>query len=216
MMARNGGDPTVFVVDDNEVFRESVRWLIASVGLTVELYDSARALLDNVAPGRTGCVVADVRMPGISGLELQVMLVEREIALPVIIMTAHGDVTMAVRAMKQGAFDFVQKPFNDQVFLDLVQKAIGESVESADIHLQRVAVRARIDLLTPREREVMDLVTEGATNKLIAARLGISEKTVESHRAKVMEKIDVKSLAELIRTLTLIDGYQGIPSGGAG
>lgn len=216
MMARSGGDPTVFVVDDNEVFRESVRWLIASVGLTVELYDSARALLDNVAPGRTGCVVADVRMPGISGLELQVMLVEREIALPVIIMTAHGDVTMAVRAMKQGAFDFVQKPFNDQVFLDLVQKAIGESVESADIHLQRVAVRARIDLLTPREREVMDLVTEGATNKLIAARLGISEKTVESHRAKVMEKIDVKSLAELIRTLTLIDGYQGIPSGGAG
>lgn len=216
MMARSGGDPTVFVVDDNEVFRESVRWLIASVGLTVELYDSARALLDNVAPGRTGCVVADVRMPGISGLELQVMLVEREIALPVIIMTAHGDVTMAVRAMKQGAFEFVQKPFNDQVFLDLVQKAIGESVESADIHLQRVAVRARIDLLTPREREVMDLVTEGATNKLIAARLGISEKTVESHRAKVMEKIDVKSLAELIRTLTLIDGYQGIPSGGAG
>ncbi len=118
-------------------------------------------------------------------------------------MTAHGDVTMAVRAMKQGAFDFVQKPFNDQVFLDLVQKAIGESVESANIHLQRAAVRARIELLTPREREVMDLVTAGATNKRIAARLGISEKTVESHRAKVMTKTDVNSLAELIRTLNV-------------
>lgn len=150
-------------------------------------------------------MVADVRMPGASGLELQVMLGERKIALPVIIMTAHGDVAMAVRAMKQGAFDFVQKPFNDQVFLDLVQKAIGRSIQSADIHLQRAAVRARIDLLTPREKEVMDLVAEGAINKIVAARLGISEKTVESHRAKVMEKIDVISLAELIRTLLLVD-----------
>ncbi len=215
-MADDNGDPTVFVVDDNEAFRESVRWLIASVGLTVELHGSARSLLDTVTPERTGCVGADVRMAGISGLELQVMLGERDIALPVIITTAHGDVAMAVRAMKQGAFDFVQKPFNDQVFLDLVQKAIEESVATADIHLHRAAVQARIELLTPREREVMDLVVEGATNKLIAARLGISEKTVESHRAKVMEKIDVNSLAELIRTLALIDRYQGIPAGGAG
>lgn len=133
-MADDSGDPTVFVVDDHEAFRESVRWLIASVGLTVELHGSARSLLDNVTPGRTGCVVADVRMAGISGLELQVMLRERGIALPIIIMTAHGDVAMAVRAMKQGAFDFVQKPFNDQVFLDLVQKAVEESVATADIH----------------------------------------------------------------------------------
>ena len=177
VMADASTDPTVFVVDDNEAFRESVRWLIASVGLTVELYDSANSFLDNVTPERTGCVVADVRMPGASGLELQVMLGERKIALPVIIMTAHGDVAMAVRAMKQGAFDFVQKPFNDQVFLDLVQKAIGRSIQSADIHLQRAAVRARIDLLTPREKEVMDLVAEGAINKIVAARLGISEKT---------------------------------------
>jgi FixJ family two-component response regulator len=206
-MADDGDDPTVFVVDDNEAFRESVRWLIASVGLTVELYDSATSFLDNVAPGRTGCVVADVRMPGPSGLELQVTLGERGIALPVIIMTAHGDVAMAVRAMKQGAFDFVQKPFNDQVFLDLVQKAIGKSIQSADSHLQRAEIRARMDLLTPREREVMDQVAQGATNKRIAVTLGISEKTVESHRAKVMDKIDVKSLAELIRTLLLVDRH---------
>jgi FixJ family two-component response regulator len=206
-MVDDSADPTVFVIDDNKTFRESVHWLIASIGLTVELYDSANSFLDNVAPGRTGCVVADVRMPGASGLELQVMLGERGIALPVIIMTAHGDVAMAVRAMKQGAFDFVQKPFNDQVFLDLVQKAIGKSVQSADRHLQRAAIRARMDLLTPREREVMDLVAQGATNKRIAVKLGISEKTVEAHRAKVMDKIEVKSLAELIRTLLLVDQH---------
>jgi len=215
-MADGGGDPTVFVVDDNETFRESVRWLIASVGLSVELHDSARSFLDNVGPGRTGCVVADVRMPGISGLELQVMMGERGIALPVIIMTAHGDVTMAVRAMKQGAFDFVQKPFNDQVFLDLVQMAIEQSVKSADVHLQRAAIQLRMELLTPREREVMELVAEGGINRSVAAKLGISEKTVESHRAKVMEKMEAKSLAELIKILILMNGYQGIPADGSG
>ncbi len=204
--------PTVFVVDDNAAFRESVRWLTASVGLAVELYESADSFLDSIEPDRSGCLVADVRMPGISGLELQKIMRDKGIALPVIIMTAHGDIEMAVRAMKEGAFDFIQKPFNDQVFLDLVQQAIGEGVKSADARLQQATVRARLELLTPREREVMAMVAEGAINRTIAAKLGISEKTVESHRAKVMEKMEVKSLAELIKLTILLNGYQGLPA----
>ena len=198
--------PTVFVVDDDEAFRRSVEWLLASVNLKVALFASAQAFLRAVRPGQTGCLVTDVRMPGVSGLDLQRLMAEREIHLPVIVMTAHGDVDMAVRAMKEGAMDFLQKPFNDQVFLDLVQKAIGESVRAELDRRRQAAVRRRLAQLTPRERQVLDLIVEGKTNKVIADILCISEKTVEAHRAKVMEKSQAKSLVELMKMVLALTG----------
>ena len=204
-------EPTVFVVDDDESFRRSVRWLLASVNLKAALFASAQDFLRVVRPGETGCLVTDVRMPGMSGLDLQRTMAEREIRLPVIVMTAHGDVDMAVRAMKDGAMDFIQKPFNDQVFLDLVQRAIAASVEAEQARLRQVELRLRLDQLTPREREVLDLIAEGKTNRAIADVLAISEKTVEAHRSKVMEKSGAKSLAELLKIVMALNPDQGKP-----
>jgi two-component system response regulator FixJ len=199
-------EPTVFVVDDDEAFRRSVHWLLTSVNLRVALFASAQDFLRAIRPGQTGCLVTDVRMPGVSGLDLQRRLAEREIHLPVIVMTAHGDVDMAVRAMKEGAMDFLQKPFNDQVFLDLVQKAIGESVRAEHDRRRQAALRRRLDQLTPRERQVLDLVVEGKTNRAIADAFAISEKTVEAHRARVMDKTGAKSLAELMKMVLALNG----------
>ncbi|MGD2062778.1 MAG: response regulator transcription factor [Nitrospirota bacterium] len=192
-------EPTVFVVDDDESFRRSVRWLLASVNLKVALFASAQDFLKVVRPGQTGCLVTDVRMPGMSGLELQQAMAARDIRLPVIVMTAHGDVDMAVRAMKDGAMDFIQKPFNDQVFLDLVQKAIADSLLGEADRQRQAELRRRLEQLTPREREVLDLIVDGKTNKSIADTLCISEKTVEAHRARVMDKTGAGSLAELMK-----------------
>lgn len=204
-------EPTVFVVDDDESFRRSVRWLLASVNLKVALFASAQDFLRVIRPGQTGCLVTDVRMPGVSGLELQQMMVGRDIRLPVIIMTAHGDVDMAVRAMKDGAMDFIQKPFNDQVFLDLVQKAVDESVRTERQRRRQIELRRRLDQLTPRERQVLDLIVDGHTNRAIAELLTISDKTVEAHRARVMEKTGAKSLAELMKIVMALDLHQGKP-----
>jgi len=204
-------EPTVFVVDDDESFRRSVRWLLASVNLKVALFASAQDFLRVIRPGQTGCLVTDVRMPGVSGLELQQMMVGRDIRLPVIIMTAHGDVDMAVRAMKDGAMDFIQKPFNDQVFLDLVQKAVDESVRTERQRRRQIELRRRLDQLTPRERQVLDLIVDGHTNRAIAELLTISDKTVEAHRARVMDKTGAKSLAELMKIVMALDLHQGKP-----
>jgi two-component system response regulator FixJ len=204
-------EPTVFVVDDDESFRRSVRWLLASVNLKVALFASAQDFLKVIRPGQTGCLVTDVRMPGVSGLDLQRMMAERELHLPVIVMTAHGDVDMAVRAMKEGAMDFIQKPFNDQVFLDLVQRAIAESMRTERQRLRQVELRRRLAQLTPREREVLGLIVEGKTNRAIADTLAISEKTVEAHRAKVMEKSEARSLAELLKIVMALNPDQGKP-----
>ena len=191
--------PTVFVVDDDTAVRESLRWLIESVGLHVQTYASAREFLDAMEPAQTGCLVLDIRMPGMSGLELQEALAARASSLPVIIITGHGDVPMAVRAMKAGASDFIEKPFNDQMLLDRIQQLLKKAEDSRETQERHERIAARYEQLTPREREVMALVVEGKSNKRVALDLGVSAKTIEVHRAKVMEKMEAKSLAELVR-----------------
>lgn len=191
--------PMVFVVDDDEAVRRSLCWLLGSVDMRAEAFASASELLASIATTHAGCVVTDVRMPGPSGLDLQDELARRGIDLPVILVTGHGDVRMAVRAMKAGAFDFVEKPFNDQTLLDLVQRAVAKNLADRRDQAERGDVRARIATLTPRERQVLDLVVAGEPNKGIAHRLGISEKTVETHRAHVMEKMEARSFAELMK-----------------
>ena len=192
-------EATVFVVDDDPAVRESLEYLIESVGLNVASYATAQGFLDAFDPSKPGCLVLDVRMPGISGLDLLDALAERKALLPVIIITGHADVPMAVRAMKTGAVDFIEKPFNDQVLLDRVQRAIDEDSKTRVERSQAESIAAKRATLTPRELEVMDLVVAGHSNKDIAAKLGLSQKTVEAHRAHVMQKMQADSLAELVR-----------------
>ncbi|ESQ16716.1 MAG TPA: DNA-binding response regulator [Chromatiaceae bacterium] len=198
-------EPTVFIVDDDDEVREAIALLMDSVGLASEIYDSAWAYLASFDPQRPGCLVLDVRMRQMSGLELQERLAEEPIHPPVIIITGHGDVPMAVRAVKNGAIDFIEKPFNDQELLDAVQRAIETDAEQRG-HAQEIAsVQTRMERLTKREREVLEQIIAGKRNKVIAADLGISQSTVEAHRAKVMEKLEVRSLSELMRIMLLLD-----------
>jgi two-component system, LuxR family, response regulator FixJ len=192
-------EPTVFVVDDDDAVRESLSWLIESVGLRVETYASPREFLAAYDPVRPGCLVLDVRMPGMSGLDLQDRLAPLQNPPPTIIITGHGDVPMAVRAMKAGAVDFIEKPFNDQVLLDCIQRALERDDQNRRRQMRRASVGTLLAQLTPREREVMDRMVAGMPNKAMAADLGISVKTVEAHRAKVMEKMQAESLSELVR-----------------
>ena len=159
---------------------------------------SAQEFLDVYEPGRPGCLLLDVRMPGMSGLELQRELAERSIDLPVIILTGHGNVPVAVHAMKAGALDFVEKPFNNELLLDRIQKAVAQSVRANTGRVERNEIYERLESLTPRERQVFDLVVAGGVNKAIAHALAISEKTVEIHRANVMKKMRAASLASLV------------------
>jgi RNA polymerase sigma factor (sigma-70 family) len=190
---------TVFVVDDDQAMRNSLKWLIESVGVNVESFASADEFLAQYQPGRAGCLVLDVRMPGMSGLDLQEYLVEHNVHIPVVIITGHGDVPMAVRAMKSGAIDFIEKPFNDEALLDAIRRAMALEEQQRSLHLENVQIQERLANLTPREREVMEMVTEGRSNKEIANSLGVSAKTIEAHRARVMEKMQAGSLAELVR-----------------
>jgi len=205
-MNQNGTSPapTVFVVDDDEAMRNSLRWLIESVGLAVECHDSAESFLDSYYPGRSGCLLLDVRMPGMSGLELQEYLRRNEINIPVIIITGHGDVPMSVRAMKEGAIDFIEKPFNDELLLDAIRNALAVNEKQREKQALRAELAARLATLTPREHEVMEMVTAGRSNKEIASALGVSAKTVEAHRAKVMDKMQASSLAELVRMSMIV------------
>jgi two-component system response regulator FixJ len=191
--------PTVFVVDDDEGVRNSLRFLLKSVGLPARALASAGEFLESYQPSQPGCLVLDVRMPGMSGLELQQQLNLRGAVIPVIFITGHGDIPMAVEAMQQGAFDFLQKPFRDQDLIDRIQRALerdGRNRAALDEHAR---VRERLDSLTPREREVLALMTRGKPNKIMAAELGLSQRTVEIHRARVMEKSGAASLAQLVR-----------------
>ncbi|MGB5830949.1 MAG: response regulator [Thiohalocapsa sp.] len=199
---------TVFVVDDDQAMRGSLKWLIESVGIRVETFESAQAFLDGYYPGRAGCLLLDVRMPGMTGLELQTYLLRREMRIPVIIITGHGDVSMAVKAMKVGAVDFIEKPFDDEELLISIRNALHYEEKQRDFRARRADIAARLAELTPREYEVMSMVTDGKSNKEIAAALGVSAKTVEVHRARVMDKMRADSLAELVRMALLARGEQ--------
>lgn len=194
-------ESTVYVVDDDQAVRESLHWLMTSVNLPVKTFASAREFLEAYQPDQQGCVVLDIRMPGMSGFELQKRLAARSAELRVIFITGHGDVHMAVDAMKAGAYDFFEKPIDDQLLLDAVQKAVEQSAIATRDHAHEAEIQRRRDSLTPREREVLDLILIGERNKRIAARLGVGEKTVEAHRAKVMEKMQAKSLAHLFKLI---------------
>ncbi len=191
--------PQVFIVDDDEAVRSSLRFLIRSVGLQAQAFESAQEFLKSYDPRQPGCLLLDVRMPGMSGLDLQQELNRRGATIPVVFITGHGDVPMAVAAMQYGAFDFLQKPFRDQDLLDRVQRAMVRDAESRGRLAARAEIVARLATLTPREVEVMRLVTAGKANKVVGAELGVSQRTVEIHRAHVMEKMHAGSLAELVR-----------------
>lgn len=189
---------TVHVVDDDEGLLKSTKFLLESVGMEVETYSSARQFLDEFDDD-SGCIVLDVRMPGMSGLELMEVMQERGIHLPVIIVTGHGDTPMAVRAMKAGARDFIQKPPNDQELIDTIKDALARDAEVGPVHERGQLFREREDTLSDRERQVMGYVIEGTLNKNIASELNLSEKTIEVHRSNMMKKMKVQSVAELVR-----------------
>ena len=190
---------TVFVVDDDEAVRGSMKLLLKTLDLPAQTFASAHEFLATFDASRRGCLVLDIRMPGMSGLELQEELNTRGAILPIIFITGHGDVPMAVEAMQRGAMDFLQKPFRDQDLLDRITKALEKDRAGRDLLGNRERIGARISTLTPREREVMALVTQGKANKVIAADLNLSQRTVEIHRAHVMEKMGANSLAHLVR-----------------
>lgn len=198
-------EPIVFVVDDDQAVRDSLRWLVESIGVRVQTYASAPDFLADYHPDQPGCIILDVRMPGMSGLDLHERICRDDPALPIIFITGHGDVPMAVRAMKAGAIDFIAKPFNDQALLDRVQQAIERDTLNRSRTAERREIHTRWARLTPREREVMEMVVSGHSNKTIAAHLGVSSKTVEAHRAKFMEKMQASSIPDLMR-LTLSYG----------
>ncbi|MCP4992786.1 MAG: response regulator transcription factor [Gammaproteobacteria bacterium] len=204
----NSTQSTVFIVDDDQAMRNSLKWLIESIGMPVETYESADAFIRNYYPGRAGCLLLDVRMPGMSGLDLQEYFLEQEIRIPIIIITGHGDVPMAVRAMKAGAVDFIEKPFNDELLLDSIRRALVQDQDQRSSQAERAEIATRLANLTPREHEVMEMVTSGRANKDIASALGVSAKTVEAHRARVMEKMEANSLAALVKMVISTNLYK--------
>jgi two-component system response regulator FixJ len=193
------------VIDDDEAVRESIDFLLRSAKLTVKTYDSAAAFLEVAPTIGSGCIITDVRMPGLSGIDLLRRLKEMKIGLPVIVITGHGDVPLAVEAMKFGAMDFLEKPFDDDVLLASVRTALNRSEASAALETERADIRARIATLTPRERDVLDGLIAGHPNKIIAFDLEISPRTVEIYRANVMTKMKAGSLSELVR-MALVAG----------
>jgi FixJ family two-component response regulator len=192
-------DAVVFVVDDDEGMRQSLKNLIGSVGLQVKVFASAQEFLRSKLTDVPGCLVLDVRLPGLSGLDLQKRMVEADMEIPIIFITGHGDIPMTVRAMKAGAVEFLTKPFRDQDLLDAIQQALERDRTAREQRTEIVDLRRQFDSLTPREREVMGLVVAGLLNKQIAGELGTSETTVKIHRHQVMEKMGAGSLAELVR-----------------
>jgi len=190
---------TVFIVDDDPAMRKSLTWLVESVDLRVESFCSAAAFLEAYDPDQPGCLLCDVRMPGMSGLEMQEKLRAIGATLPVIMMTGYGDITSAVRAMKAGAIDFLEKPVPDQMLLDHIQRAIARDSSTRSSRSEVLRINQRLGLLTRRELEVMSLVVEGYSSKEIASQLDVSFKTVEAHRAKIMRKMEARSVPHLIR-----------------
>ena len=200
-------ESTVYFVDDDKLARESLEWLIESVGLPVKVYDSGQAFLDGYRKEFVGCMVLDVRMPDISGMDLYAKLKQEDCTLPVIIMTGHADVDLAVRAMKAGAYDFIEKPYKDSLMLERIQSAIAFDLDNRKEQERVDSVKDRIATLTPREQEVLKFVLKSTANKIIAAELGISIKTVELHRSNLMTKMQANSVTELVR-LAIIAGLE--------
>ena len=200
----------VFIVDDDASVRDSLRWLIESVQLQVQCFATAQEFLQGYQNQQTGCVVLDVRMPGLSGLDLQEELRQQGFVLPVIIITGHADVPMAVRAFKSGVFDFIEKPFNDQHLIDRIHQAINKS-RSQKVNIQRWQdARDRLEKLSSREVQVLDCIVSGSSNKTMARELDISVKTIETHRANLMSKMQSGSVSELVRIALLAErGKEG-------
>ena len=200
-------EATVFVVDDDEAVRGAIARLLKSVDLRAETFVSAEDFLSRVQPEMVGCLVLDMRMPGIGGLALQEELAARKNSLPIIFITGHGDVPTAVRAMKASAFDFLEKPFVDQELLDKIRDAINLHIGRRREEKRRNEIAVRVRSLTPREREVMEMIVDGKSNKVVAADLGISEKTVQTHRTRIMDKMQTRSVATLAK-MVLKEGPQ--------
>jgi FixJ family two-component response regulator len=195
-------EPTVFVVDDDPALLRLIRKLLGN--RKVETYSSGQEFLAAYSPDRPGCLLLDVKMPGMSGLALQERLAADAITLPILIITGYGDVPIAVQAMRQGAFDFIEKPFSGQVLVERIDAALAEDARRRKTRITREEVRRRRTTLTQRERQVMDLVVQGKPNKLVGSALGLSPKTVEVHRANVMKKMEAQSLADLVRMALLL------------
>lgn len=200
-------EPVIFIVEDDESLREALGSLFRSVGLKVEMFNSAAELLRSTFPDVESCLVLDVRLPGLSGLDLQAELAKANIHIPIIFMTGHGDIPMSVQAMKAGAVDFLPKPFRDQDMLDAVAMAIERDRQQRRAANQLSDLRACFETLTQREREVMSLVAAGLMNKQIAGELGISEITVKIHRGQVMRKMGARSLADLVKMAEVLRGH---------
>ena len=198
-------EPIVFVIDDEAEVRQSLRFLIESVGLTVRTFSSAHEFLDGIDEDPFGCLVLDVRLPGMSGLQLLEELRRRGMHLPTIVLTGHPDVQVAVRALKVGAFDFLEKPLGDQPLLDLVNEAIARSHRVREEWAERSRARTLVQALSPREREVLDLLVAGKANKEIADELGLSTRTIEGHRGRLIDKLQVGSIAEMVRLAILAE-----------
>lgn len=193
------GTPTIYVVDDEAAVRDALSLLLETGGWPVATYASADDFLASCRPEARGCVVLDLNMPGLNGLEAQDRLHEQGINLPVIILTGHADVPAAVRALKHGALDFIQKPFREEALLEVVERALAEDRRNSAASRERSGIARRAELLTAREREVMALIVAGKANKVIAIDLGISERTVELHRSRIMKKMEARSVAELVQ-----------------
>jgi RNA polymerase sigma factor (sigma-70 family) len=200
------GDPIVIVVDDDPSVRSSLKLLVSTVGLKVESFDSAEAVLSRTLPDTVSCFVLDVRLRGLSGLDLQCELAARNIRIPIVFVTGHGDIPMSVRAMKAGAVEFLTKPFRDQDLLDAIRVALERDRARREEEQERIRLQQRFELLTRRERDVLWMVVSGMLNKQIAAQLGTAENTVKVHRRRAMEKMEAQSLAELIRTIERLKG----------
>lgn len=198
-------EPVIYIVDDDEAVRDGLGQLMESINLKVKAFSSAQEFLDSYEAPGPGCLLLDVRMPGMSGVKLQDTLAERNINLPIIFISGHGDLPLAVEAVKKGAVDFLEKPVGDQVLLDRVQEALAKDAQQRQHQAEQQVVLDRLELLTKRERQVLDLMREGKPSKTIAFELGLSRKTVEVHRAHVMGKMNVESLAELMALLSRMD-----------
>jgi two-component system response regulator FixJ len=202
-------EATVFVVDDSQEVREALSWMLSSDGLSVAGYASAKDYLEAYDQAKMGCLILDVRMPGMGGLDLQQHLLSRGIAIPIIFLTGHGEACMVVQAMKAGAFDFIEKPFDPEMLLRSVRQAIAEDRHRRQAEESRSEIKARLSKLTPREEQVLDLLTAGKSSKGIAAELGLSDRTVEKHRAKIMGRLQASSLADLLRMVLAVRPGEG-------
>ena len=203
-MINHSCDPTrVYIVDDDAATCKSMAWLLTSVGLSTESYVEPKVFIDNIDPSQASCILLDIRMPGLSGLEVQTELLKRNILTPIIFITSHHDVHCAVKAMKRGAFDFITKPFNERTLLDLVEKATQFDLNNRQLGDESQQLLQKFSELTAREHQILDCIAKGMLNKHIASSLHITHKTVEYHRARIMKKLGASTLADLIRAVLI-------------